>query len=168
MLSLLSSFSSWVSTDTPRYDNTQKPLQTMIPETVLLKLLLVVAAIGQLFVAALNLRLEKILGWKEDLAALPPLMREVFVVHKWFISITLIIFSLFTLRFSGELISGEEVAARWIAGSIAAFWTIRAVIQWCYYGKQHWKGKLRETTVHWILTIVYGGWSLLYGWCSIR
>lgn len=50
-----------------------------------LPVLLKVVAIGQLTIAILNLFLVHILGWKEDLARLPLLLREVFHVHCWFI-----------------------------------------------------------------------------------
>lgn len=138
----------------------------MKPEQTHLESLLVIAAAGQLIVALLNLRLEKILQWSAPLASLPSLMREVFVVHKWFISIAVVIFALFTLRFADALGSGHDAMARWMSASIGAFWAIRTVLQWSYYGSEHWRGKGRETAVHWILTLVYGGWAALYGWCA--
>ena len=128
----------------------------------ILESLLMLAAIGQFIVAALNLRLEKILGWEPVISALPDLVREVVVVHKWFVSITLVIFATLTIRFASGLAGEGNEIARWLAGCIAIFWGIRTVIQWGYYGASHWKGKSRETLVHWILTIVYSGWAILY------
>jgi len=140
----------------------------MTPNPAFFESLLIAAALGQLAVAALNLRLEAILGWKPHLETLPPLMREVFVVHKWFISITLVIFATLTLRFAGEIASGASSLGRWLAAAIGIFWAIRTVIQWCYYGRDNWRGKGRETAVHWILTLVYGGWTALYLFCAFR
>lgn len=134
----------------------------------LLETLLLLAALGQLIVAALNLRLEKILGWEPFLATLPDLVREVFVVHKWFISITLVIFATLTLRFATEFSHPGNELARWLAAGIALFWGIRTVLQWCYYGANHWRGKSRETLVHWFLTFVYGGWTSLYLLAALR
>jgi len=134
----------------------------------LLETLLMLAALGQLIVAALNLRLEKILGWGPVIASLPDLVREVFVVHKWFISITLVIFATLTIRFASEFAGPGNEIARWLAAGIALFWGIRTAIQWFYYGANHWRGKSRETLVHWLLTLVYGGWTVIYLIAAIR
>lgn len=134
----------------------------------LLPILLAAAAVGQLAVAALNLRLDRILRWEPELEQLSPLLRQVFFVHKWFISITLAIFGILTLRFAREMGHGETDLARWLAAGIGAFWGIRTVIQWCYYDSEHWRGKPGPTAVHWILTVAYGGCSAVYLLAAFR
>ena len=62
--------------------------------------LLRIAAAAQLSIALLNLFLVRLLDWKADLDRMPLLLREVFHVHGWFISITLGIFGVMTLRFA--------------------------------------------------------------------
>jgi hypothetical protein len=134
----------------------------------ILEKLLLLSAVGQLIVAALNLRLEKILGWEPVIIALPDLVREVFVVHKWFISVTLVIFATLTIRFASELAGPGHEIARWLAAGIALFWGIRTAIQWFSYGADHWRGKPRETIVHWFLTLVYSGWTTVYLLAAFR
>src|SRR2546430_9373794 len=58
-------------------------------------LLHIVAAL-QLAVAVLNLFLVPLLKWREELLRAPLLFREIFQVHAWFISITLVIFGVLT------------------------------------------------------------------------
>lgn len=140
----------------------------MNPSPEILEKLLIFAAIGQITVAILNLRLEKILGWGPAIAAMPDLVREVFVVHKWFVSISLMIFATLTIRFAPEFAGAGNDIARWLAAGIAVFWVIRTGIQWFYYGANHWRGKARETFVHWTLTLVYGGWTVIYLLAAIR
>ena len=53
----------------------------------ILKILLIGAAVGQLILTFLNLRLDKMLHWDTELKSMSLLLREVFFVHKWFISI---------------------------------------------------------------------------------
>ena len=53
-----------------------------------LTLWLQIAAALQLAIALLNLFLARLLNWKEEMARMPLLLREVFQVHAWFISIT--------------------------------------------------------------------------------
>lgn len=127
-----------------------------------LSYLLTAAAVGQLAIALINLRLDRLLHWESELRELPLLLREVFTVHKWFITITLTIFGILTLRFAGELGSGTTELARWLAGGIGLFWAIRTAIQWVYYDWSHWVGKPRLTAVHWILTVSYGGCAAVY------
>ena len=124
--------------------------------------LLTLSALGQIAVAFLNLRLDRLLGWQSQLAALPLLMREVFHVHKWFVSITLLIFGTVTLRFASEIAAGENEVARWLAAGIGIFWAIRTLIQWLYYDWSHWRGQAGRTAIHWILTLAYGGSAVVY------
>ncbi|CAN5161054.1 hypothetical protein BH23VER1_BH23VER1_03470 [soil metagenome] len=126
-----------------------------------LEWVLIAAAVGQLVLAAINLRLVKILGWEEDLRSMSLLVREVFHVHKWFISITLVIFAVLTLRFPGDLAGGSELG-RWLAGCIGAFWGIRTWMQWAYYSPSHRRESSARMAVHWALTICYGGAAMAY------
>ena len=50
----------------------------------LLRPVLVAAACGQLAIAMINLRLDRLLGWRAELDTLSLLLREVFFIHKWF------------------------------------------------------------------------------------
>lgn len=132
-----------------------------------LVLILMAAAVGQLMIALLNLSLVRILGWKSELDELSPLLREVFYVHKHFISITLVLFGVITLRFADELSAGTNDLGRWLAMGIGCFWGIRAIMQWAYYSWEHWKGKPGRLLIHWILTVCYGACALVYlyvGW----
>ena len=123
--------------------------------------ILIAAAIGQLAIAVINLRLVKLLGWEQDLAKVSLLVREVFHVHKWFISIILVIFAVMTLRFSGELAGGSEMG-RWLAGCIGGFWAIRTWMQWGFYSAEHRRETRGRNAVHWTLTVCYGGAALAY------
>ena len=124
--------------------------------------ILVAAAIGQLMIAAINMRLDRFLNWDEDLQAIPKLLQEVFVVHKWFISITLVIFGVITIQFASDIANAEYEMARWFAAGVGGFWAIRTLIQWFYYGWENWRGKRKETFIHWTLTVCYGGAALVY------
>src|ERR1043166_4923971 len=90
------------------------------------------AAVLQLGIALLNLFLVRLLNWKEDVARMPLLLREVFQVHAWFISITLAIFGVITWRFAIEMASGTNTVCQWLAAGIGIFWLIRAVLQVTY------------------------------------
>ena len=127
-----------------------------------LEAILIAVAFGQLAIAVLNLYLVRLLSWKEELDGMSPLLREVFNVHKHFISITLVLFGVLTLGFADELAEGSNELGRWLALGIGIFWGIRAVMQWTYYSWDHWRGKPGRTVIQWVLTICYGGCALVY------
>lgn len=124
--------------------------------------LLIAAAIGQIIIAFINLRLDRLLNWQADIEKLPLLLREVFTVHKWFITIILLIFGVITIRFAAVFTAGDNPVADWLAAGIGIFWAIRTGIQWCYYDWSHWRGQPGRILVHWILTIAYGGCATVY------
>jgi hypothetical protein len=87
------------------------------------------AALGQAAIACLNLFLIRLLKWEKGIQALPLLLREVFQVHKWFISITLWIFAGLTLVFTARFADGTNPLARCLAAGIAILWGFRTWIQ---------------------------------------
>src|SRR5258706_10408422 len=80
-----------------------------------LPLLLQIVAVAQMAIAVLNLFLVPLLKWREDLARMPLLLREVFQIHAWFISITLTIFAAMTWRFAFEMAGGAKPGCKWLA-----------------------------------------------------
>src|SRR5437016_3608792 len=124
--------------------------------------LLLTAAGLQLGISALNLFLVPLFKWKADLARMPLLLREVFQVHAWFISVTLGIFAIMTWRFAPEMAAGANAVCRWLAGCISIFWAIRTVLQVSYYSSSHWRGQTGRTLAHVALLFCYGGMSMVY------
>src|SRR6266542_1542928 len=118
-----------------------------------LPLLLQIAATLQLGVAVLNLFLIRLLHWREDISRMPLLLREVFQIHVWFISITLAIFGVMTCRFAGEIANGQNPVGQWLAAGIGMFWGIRTVLQVTYYSGSHWRGLPGRTLAHCALLI---------------
>ena len=127
-----------------------------------------IAAIVQIVVGALTLFLVRLLGWHTEVNRLPPLMRQVFFVHAWFISLTLMIFAVLTWGNVHAMASASNPTARWLAGAIAVFWAIRTTLQVCYYSTEHWRGKRGPTTIHIALLMIYGLMTLVYGLALAR
>jgi len=119
------------------------------------------AAAGQALIAVLNLFLVRMMDWRDDVERMPLLIREVFRVHAWFISITLGIFSAMSWRFADQ-ISGGDAMGKWLAGGIGIFWAIRAVLQITFYSSTHWRGRLDRTLIHIALLLTYGGFAAIY------
>ena len=127
-----------------------------------LELALYAVASAQLAVAVLNLFLVRLLGWRSELERMPLLVREVFVVHAWFISVTVAIFGVVTWRFAPEFAAASHEVFRWLAAGIGTFWALRTILQITYYSSSHWKGRLDRTMIHIALLGTYGGFAAAY------
>ena len=133
-----------------------------------LELLLRLAALAQLGVVLLNLFLVRLMNWRPDLEAMPLLLREVFRIHVYFISITLAIFGVLTWRFAGEIAAAAQPLSVWLAIGIGVFWAIRSVMQWSHYSTVHWRGDRVRTLIHWMLFLGYGGFAAVYFTAATR
>ena len=128
--------------------------------TPYLHALLLWVAVGQAMIATLNFFLPRIMHWEEPIARMPLLVRQVFIIHAWFISITLAIFATLTWRFPAEL--RAEPLGHWLAAAIAIFWGIRTVMQVAYYSREHWRGQPTRIAAHVVLLFVYVGFTAVY------
>jgi hypothetical protein len=124
-------------------------------------------AAAQIAIAVLNLFLVRLLKWEQELKAMPLLLREVFQVHAWFISVSLLIFGTMTWRFAAELAHGADAIGRWLCAGIGLFWGIRTVLQITYYSSSHWRGQTGRTAIHLGLLLAYGGMALIYLWAGL-
>ncbi len=124
------------------------------------------AAAAQFGIATLNLFLVRLLGWRDAVLQMTLLVREVFRVHAWFISITLVIFGAMTFRFAREMAAGMDPVCQWLAAGIGLFWLIRTILQITYYSSSHWRGQLGRTVAHVTLLLVYAGFTAAYLWAA--
>jgi len=135
---------------------------------VRLETVLLIAAALQIGVAFMNLFIVRLLNWREDLQRMPLLLREVFTVHAWFISVTLLIFGALTWRFAGGIGTGSAEIYRWLAAGIGLFWALRTILQIAYYSSTHWRGRADRTAIHFALLLVYGGFAATYLFAAFR
>lgn len=105
-----------------------------------------------LFIAAMNVPLPRILGYREQLARVSPIIRQIFVVHSIYIVLVLIGLSLLCFRFASQL-AGDNPIGVFLSGCLAVFWTLRLLIQLFYYD-----AKLKNTyrLVHLTFTLAIG------------
>ena len=121
-----------------------------------------VAALTQLGVALLNLSLIRIMRWQSDLERMPLLLREVFRIHVYFISVTLAIFGVLTWRFADAIARNGHPLCTWLALGIGCFWGVRSIMQWSHYNTSHWRGDSLRTAIHWMLFLGYGALAAVY------
>ncbi len=124
-------------------------------------------ALLQIGLAILSLCLPRIMDWKADLARMSLLVRDVFIIHSWFIALTLAIWGVLTWRFAGEMAHAPTPMSRWLCAAIAGFWGIRCALQWLHYDSSHWRGQPGRTVIHWTLFFGYGAWTAVYAMAAL-
>ena len=127
-----------------------------------LELGLRLAALTQIGVAILNLSLIRIMKWQPDLERMPLLLREVFRIHCYFISLTLAIFGMITWRFASDIATAANPIAIWLAIGIGLFWLTRSGMQWLHYSPSHWRGDTGRTVIHFVLFFGYAALASVY------
>ena len=122
-----------------------------------------IAGVLQLLLAVLHLGFPRRFQWREELARLSLLNRQMFHVHTFFVCFVLVLFGALS-AFAADALLEPTRLARCVLGGIAAFWLVRLWCQLFVYDARLWRGKRFETAMHvlfslvWIyLVAVYGG-----------
>jgi len=110
--------------------------------------------------ATLHAVFPRYFSWREELASLSLINRQVMYVHTFFIALILILMGLLCLSSSQELI--ETSLGNKIALGLLIFWFVRLVIQFFGYSSQLWKGKRFETVVHILFSLLWAYFSIVF------
>jgi len=127
-----------------------------------MKILLVLAGLGQIGLALGSLALPRILGWREETARLKPLTRQVFWIYAGYIWSTNIAFGLVSSLAPGWLLDRTPLA-RAVAGFIAAYWGARLVLQLLVIDRKSAPAGAFFRAADATLTAGFVGWTLVYG-----
>lgn len=89
------------------------------------------AGVVHLLIASANFFVPGKLGYRENLARVSPIIRQVFVLHSIFIVMTVLGFAGLCLFFAPELAAASALG-RALTGFMGAFWVIRLLLQVFY------------------------------------
>ena len=127
-----------------------------------MRMLLILAGLGQLGLALGSLAIPRTLGWIEDTNKLRPLTRQVFWTYAAYIWATNVGFGLLS-TFAPELLLNRSALARVVAGYITAYWGARVLVQFFFFDRSEAPAealyKVAEATLVTLfvfLTAVYG------------
>lgn len=125
------------------------------PDTLLFHLRIVGVLMALLVVV--NLFVPRRLRWREEMARLSLINRQIFQVHSLFIVLTLALMSTLLLT-SGEALLERTRLSRSVLTGLTIFWAVRTVMQWCFYSPDVWRGNRFNTVVHYVFS---GTWVYL-------
>ncbi len=92
------------------------------------------AGIGQLIIVAGSLAIPIVLKWKDDVAKLRPLTRQVFWTYAGYIWVTNLCFGLVSTAGPNLLLDGTPLAAA-VTAFITLYWAARIIIQFTYFDR---------------------------------
>jgi hypothetical protein len=95
----------------------------------------------------LNVFVPRRFGWREELARLSLLNRQIFQVHALFLILTLALFSALLVTSADALLERTQLARAVLVG-LTAFWGLRLAVQWFYYSPALWRGQRFNTLMH--------------------
>lgn len=112
-----------------------------------------ITGIGLILLAIAHAFFPKYFNWKEELAPLTLLSRQVFYVHTFFVAFTVLLMGLFCL-INSEIMHTHFLAKQVCLG-FAIFWALRLVIQFFGYSPKLWRGKKLETSIHILFSFIW-------------
>jgi hypothetical protein len=125
--------------------------------------LLVGAGAAQLILVVASLAIPQLLNWKNDLAKLRPLTRQVFWTYAGYIWATNLSFGLISTM-TPQLLLDRSTLAGFVCCFITVYWAARVVIQFAYFDRTDASkgvffllGETALVALFVILAIVYGG-----------
>jgi hypothetical protein len=103
--------------------------------------------------ALIHVVFPKYFDWKDNLKSISLINREVMYVHTFFIGLTVFLMGILCLFSSNELI--ETIFGKKISLGFGIFWFARLLIQFFGYSSRLWRGKIFETIVHIVFSILW-------------
>jgi hypothetical protein len=124
-----------------------------------------IAGFVQLAIALANFVLPRKLNYRENLARVAPMVRQIFIVHSGYIVGIVVLFAAITFGFAPELAGGRGLG-RFLAASIAVFWACRVPLQVFYYDselrRRNRASDVAITVALLFLIVTYGAAALVH------
>lgn len=100
--------------------------------------------------------------WREELATVSLLTRQIFWVHSFFIALLAVMTGVCSLFYTGPLVESEGLS-RVVLGGLVIFWLCRLVFQLFVYDPAIWRGRRFYTLMHVVFTIFWTYTVLIFG-----
>ena len=118
-----------------------------------MELSLEIAGFLQICLALLHAFFPRRFGWKEELASLSLLSRQIMYIHTLFIALMIFLMGALCVTSANEIVS--TTLGRRISLGLGIFWTARLFTQFFGYSAQLWRGKPFETTIHIVFSVLW-------------
>ena len=128
--------------------------------------LLLIAGFGHFAILIASALVPETLNWRQELARLGALTRQIVWVHGIFIVLVIIGFGVISIVNARPLSDGSAIS-RSVCGFVAVFWAARLVVQFLVFdAKPHLTTGVLRWGYHG-LTVMFAYFVLVYGWAAV-
>ena len=106
-----------------------------------------------ILLALVHFSFPKLFNWKQELNSVSLINRQLMYVHTFFIGLVVFLMGVLCFTSSYELTS--TVFGKKISFGLSIFWGIRLFVQFFGYSSKIWKGKLFETSIHFLFALLW-------------
>ncbi|HTM24078.1 MAG TPA: hypothetical protein VL225_02730 [Vicinamibacterales bacterium] len=127
-------------------------------------LLLHLRAVGVILalLVGVNLAVPARLRWREEMARLSLLNRQIFQAHSVFLVLTLAMMSALLLTSADALLVPGPLSRAILIG-LTAFWGLRMLMQWWFYSPAIWRGHAFNTAMHVVFSATWVYMTSVFG-----
>lgn len=115
--------------------------------------LIQVAGVVQLGIAGANYFLPRLFEYSSNLPKLSPIVRQVFVVHSFYIVFVLLIFGTICVFFAPDLAGASDLGS-FLAAAMFVFWLPRLGLQLFYYDPQE-RRRFPKLNLLFVASLIY-------------
>ena len=113
-----------------------------------------------ILLALLHIPFPKYFKWSLELKTLSLINKQMITTHTFFIALTVFLMGLLCLTCSKALIT--TILGQKIALGFGIFWSVRLFFQFFVYSTKLWKGKLFETIMHILFSILWTYFAIIF------
>ena len=125
-----------------------------------MKLLIQFIGYGLILLALIHVIFPKVFDWKNQLANLTLINRQLMTIHTFFVALTVFLMGILCTTSAHELLT-TSLGKKLLIG-LAIFWGIRLITQLFWYSPQLWKGKPRETAIHILFLTIWASITTIF------
>ena len=115
--------------------------------------------------ALMHFFFPKYFNWKKELKSLSLVNRQMMTVHTFFIALTVFLIGLLCLTSATDL--AQTKLGKTISFGLGIFWAARLFFQFFIYSPNLWKGRVFETIIHVLFSLLWIYLSCVFLWNSI-
>ena len=114
---------------------------------------LTIAGILLIGLAFIHIIFPEYFKWKSELSPLSLINRQLMYIHSFFIAFAVFLTGVLCITSAKEL--AGTVFGKRICLGLGVFWTARLLVQFFGYSTKLWKGKMFETVIHILFSLLW-------------
>lgn len=127
-----------------------------------IKMMIILAGVGQLVLVAASLAIPKCLEWSKSLASLPQLLRQLFWTYGGYILGMHLFFGVISAFGSGALIDGS-IQSIWLTILMTVWWGTRLILQFVCFDRTGIPQTPFNRIAEVLLVMLFLGLVIIYG-----